>query len=106
MTPPHEPVPAARAAFDRLAIDYDALAGGEIFTLLRARTHRVFAECFPGGARGVTAQELQWGIEVEGALGVDDLLDRRTRLGLVPQDREASMDAAAAAFERAGVDPV
>lgn len=60
----------------------------------------------PGGAHGVTAQELQWGIAVEGALGVDDLLDRRTRLGLVPLDREASMDAAAAAFERADVDPV
>ena len=54
----------------------------------------------------MTAQELQWGVAVEGALTVDDLLDRRTRLGLVAEDREASRDAAAAAFERAGVDPV
>jgi glycerol-3-phosphate dehydrogenase len=60
----------------------------------------------PGGARGVTAQEFEWGIRVEGALTIDDLLDRRTRLGLVAEDRDASMDAAAAAFERAGVDPV
>ena len=60
----------------------------------------------PGAARGVTAQELQWGVAVEGALSIDDLLDRRTRLGLVAADREQSTDAAAAAFERAGVEPV
>ncbi|QIG38261.1 glycerol-3-phosphate dehydrogenase/oxidase [Microbacterium sp. 4R-513] len=59
----------------------------------------------PGAARGVTAQELQWGVAVEGALTIDDLLDRRTRLGLVAADRDESMDAAAAAFARAGVDP-
>ena len=59
----------------------------------------------PGAARGVTAQELQWGVAVEGALTLSDLLDRRTRLGLVEADREQSTDAAAAAFERAGVDP-
>jgi glycerol-3-phosphate dehydrogenase len=53
----------------------------------------------------VTAQELQWGVVVEGALSVDDLLDRRTRLGLVETDREVSTDAAVAAFERSGVDP-
>lgn len=59
----------------------------------------------PSAACGVTAQELQWGVAVEGALSTDDLLDRRTRLGLVTQDRDASMDAAAAAFERAAVAP-
>ncbi|MDL9980396.1 glycerol-3-phosphate dehydrogenase/oxidase [Microbacterium sp. ASV49] len=59
----------------------------------------------PGAAREVTAQELHWGVAVEGALTIDDLLDRRTRLGLVAEDREASMDAAASAFERAGVTP-
>ncbi|WP_169581620.1 MULTISPECIES: glycerol-3-phosphate dehydrogenase/oxidase [Microbacterium] len=60
----------------------------------------------PGAARGVTAQELEWGVRVEGALSVDDLLDRRARLGLVPADAEQSTDAATAAFERAGVDPI
>jgi glycerol-3-phosphate dehydrogenase len=67
-----------------------------------------FAAALPSGpaaARGVTAQELQWGVEVEGALTVDDLLDRRTRLGLVARDRASSEDAAVAAFERAGVEP-
>ncbi|MFH8250806.1 FAD-dependent oxidoreductase [Microbacterium sp. B2969] len=66
-----------------------------------------FAAALPSGpeaARGVTAQELQWGVAVEGALTVDDLLDRRTRLGLVESDRDESMDAATAAFTRAGVD--
>lgn len=52
----------------------------------------------PSAARGVTAQELRWGVRVEGALDVDDLLDRRTRLGLVAGDREASTDAALAAL--------
>ena len=60
----------------------------------------------PAAACGVTAQELHWGIVVEGALGIADLLDRRTRLGLVGADREASTDAAAAAFARAGVEPI
>jgi glycerol-3-phosphate dehydrogenase len=68
-----------------------------------------FAATLPDGAAaacGVTAQELQWGVAVEGALAIDDLLDRRTRLGLVATDRMRSTDAAAAAFERAGVDPI
>lgn len=60
----------------------------------------------PAAARGVTAQELQWGVEVEGALAIDDLLERRARLALVQGDADASRDAAAAAFARAGVDPV
>lgn len=67
-----------------------------------------FAAALPAGpdaARGVTAQELQWGVAVEGALTVDDLLDRRTRLGLVAADRADSTDDALAAFERAGVAP-
>ena len=60
----------------------------------------------PGAARGVTAQELQWAVAVEGALTVADVLDRRTRLGLVEADRDASTGAAASAFERAGVAPI
>jgi glycerol-3-phosphate dehydrogenase len=60
----------------------------------------------PTAARGVTAQELEWGVRVEGALTIDDLLDRRTRLGLVAADAEESRDAAAAAFARGGVEPL
>ena len=41
------------------------------------------------GRRGLatTTAELLWGVAHEGALDVDDLLDRRTRIGLVPADR-------------------
>ena len=42
---------AATMAFDRLASEYDALAAGEIFQLLRQRTHKTFARSFGPGAR-------------------------------------------------------
>jgi SAM-dependent methyltransferase len=51
MVPPGRPAPAATLAFDRLAPDYDALARGEIFTLLRRRTHATFRRTFPRGSR-------------------------------------------------------
>ena len=51
-------------------------------------------------ARGVTAQELDWGVRVEGALSVEDLLDRRTRLGLVDADCADSLAAAEEALAR------
>ncbi|MCW2764529.1 MAG: dependent oxidoreductase [Nocardioides sp.] len=42
----------------------------------------------------VTLAELLFGITHEGAADVDDLLDRRTRIGLVPVDRERARPAA------------
>jgi len=42
----------------------------------------------------VTVGELVWAVRHEGALDVDDLLDRRTRIGLVPADRAAALPAA------------
>jgi glycerol-3-phosphate dehydrogenase len=42
-----------------------------------------------------TRAELLFGMLHEGALSADDLLDRRTRIGLVPADREAAAAAAA-----------
>lgn len=44
------PQGSARLAFDRLAADYDSLTGGEIFQLLRARTHRIFSRRFGPGS--------------------------------------------------------
>ncbi|MFD6310504.1 glycerol-3-phosphate dehydrogenase/oxidase [Streptomyces nigra] len=41
----------------------------------------------------VTAAELLWAVRHEGALDASDLLDRRTRIGLIPADRTAAMDA-------------
>ncbi|MBG0830877.1 glycerol-3-phosphate dehydrogenase/oxidase [Planomonospora sp. ID67723] len=47
---------------------------------------------------GVTVAELVWAVRHEGALDAADLLDRRTRIGLVPRDREAALPAAEAAL--------
>lgn len=41
-----------------------------------------------------TLAELVWGVTHEGAVDVDDLLDRRTRVGLVATDRAAALPAA------------
>jgi glycerol-3-phosphate dehydrogenase len=42
----------------------------------------------------VTLAELVFGVTHEGAHDVDDLLDRRTRVGLVPHDRVLALPAA------------
>jgi glycerol-3-phosphate dehydrogenase len=46
-----------------------------------------------------TLAEFVFGITHEGAADVDDLLDRRTRIGLVPEDRAAAVPLAEQAFE-------
>jgi len=45
-----------------------------------------------------TGAELRFGVRHEGALDESDLLDRRTRIGLVPVARERALDAALAAL--------
>jgi glycerol-3-phosphate dehydrogenase len=49
------------------------------------------AELVAVGPGGVTLAELVFGVTHEGAVDVDDLLDRRTRVGLVPEDRAAAL---------------
>lgn len=49
----------------------------------------------------VTLAELVFGVTHEGAVDVDDLLDRRTRVGLVPADRAAAEPLARRALELA-----
>jgi glycerol-3-phosphate dehydrogenase len=49
----------------------------------------------------VTTAELLWGVTHEGALDVDDLLDRRTRVGLVPADRSLAEPVARAVLDLA-----
>ena len=49
----------------------------------------------------VTLAELLFGVTHEGAADVDDLLDRRTRIGLVPADRVLAVPAAERALELA-----
>ena len=48
----------------------------------------------------VTGAELLWAVRHEGALDDDDLLDRRTRIGLRPADRARAVTAARAALGR------
>lgn len=43
----------------------------------------------------VTRAEIEWAVTHEGALDADDVLDRRTRIGLVPADRAAVRDVVA-----------
>lgn len=44
----------------------------------------------------VIRAEFEYAVTHEGALGVDDILDRRTRIGLVAEDRERALPAAEA----------
>ncbi|WP_225100151.1 glycerol-3-phosphate dehydrogenase/oxidase [Streptomyces sp. CoH27] len=48
----------------------------------------------------VTRAELLWAIRHEGALDESDLLDRRTRIGLVPEDRAEALAVAREVLER------
>jgi glycerol-3-phosphate dehydrogenase len=59
-------------------------------------------ELLSPGPRGVTLAELIFGVTHEGALSAGDLLDRRTRLGLVPADRDDALALANRALEIAG----
>ncbi|QBR93020.1 glycerol-3-phosphate dehydrogenase/oxidase [Nocardioides euryhalodurans] len=55
----------------------------------------------------VTLAELVFGATHEGAVDVDDLLDRRTRVGLVPEDRASAVPAAERALAlAAGSTPI
>jgi glycerol-3-phosphate dehydrogenase len=76
------PVPAGTPA--RLARRY----GGEAAAVAELVTaHPAEVAC------GITEGELLWSVRHEGALDEDDLLDRRTRIGLVPEDRLAALPA-------------
>lgn len=53
-------------------------------------------------AAGVLGAELAWGVLAEGALSVEDLLERRTRLSFVPEEAEQARPAAERILERYG----
>ncbi len=65
-----------------------------------ARDPALLRPVAPGSS--VTLAELVWGVTHEGALDVDDLLDRRTRIGLVPAERAAAEAAAHEALAAVG----
>ena len=78
--------------------------GAEATTVLecaRSVSGRRTADLLAPIADGVpsTLAELLWGVTHEGALDVDDLLDRRTRIGLVPGDRAKAEGAAREALQ-------
>ena len=60
------------------------------------------AELVAPGPGGVTLAELVFGVTHEGAVDVADLLDRRTRVGLVPEDRALAVPLAERALALAG----
>ncbi|MER6423710.1 glycerol-3-phosphate dehydrogenase/oxidase [Streptomyces sp. NPDC001137] len=59
---------------------------------LGAEEPRLGERVLPG--HPVTAAELVWAVRHEGALDESDVLDRRTRIGMVPADRAAALDTA------------
>jgi len=86
----------AQDALDHVAARPAAAPAG------RCVTHRIR---LAGADRtdGDLAAQLRFAVEHELALTVEDLLDRRTRLGLVPERRAAALDAARTALRSHGV---
>ncbi|MFL6074260.1 MAG: glycerol-3-phosphate dehydrogenase/oxidase [Mycobacteriales bacterium] len=82
------PVLAGLGVPHRLVMRY----GTEAAAVLAEAGPELSAPVAPGLA--VTGAELLWAVRHEGALDVADLLDRRTRLGLVAADRAAALPAA------------
>ncbi|MFC1262103.1 glycerol-3-phosphate dehydrogenase C-terminal domain-containing protein, partial [Streptomyces sp. CC302I] len=66
---------------------------------LAARDHRLGERVLPD--HPVTGAEILWALRHEGALDESDLLDRRTRIGLVPEDRAEALDAVRALVDEA-----
>ncbi|MGW2635744.1 glycerol-3-phosphate dehydrogenase/oxidase [Streptomyces sp. NPDC001348] len=64
------------------------------------RDRRLREPVVPG--HPVTGAELLWAVRHEGALDTSDLLDRRTRIGLVPEDRAAALRAAREILDGSG----
>ncbi|MEI4279772.1 glycerol-3-phosphate dehydrogenase/oxidase [Klenkia terrae] len=85
---------APRRVLDRVAAPARLVAryGTEAPAVLALGTEPVA----PG--RPETVGELRFAVAAEGARTVADLLDRRTRIGLVPADRTAAVPAAASAL--------
>ncbi|GGL34583.1 glycerol-3-phosphate dehydrogenase/oxidase [Nocardia jinanensis] len=83
-----------RLAAPQLLIERYGAEAPAIVTLAAANPE--LAEPVAPGA-DVLAAEFVWSLEQEGALDAADLLDRRTRIGLVPADRAAAHAAAVAA---------
>ncbi|MFI6172587.1 glycerol-3-phosphate dehydrogenase/oxidase [Nocardia sp. NPDC051052] len=88
---------AARDRIDAAPVLIDRY-GSEAATVLAAAQHNpALAQPVAAGI-DVTAAEFHFAVTHEAALDADDLLDRRTRIGLVAEDRAAATPAAMAAL--------
>ncbi|MGW4955891.1 glycerol-3-phosphate dehydrogenase/oxidase [Nonomuraea sp. NPDC004186] len=79
----------------RLAERYGSEAGA-VHELVKAHPEEV--------GLGITEGELVWSVLHEGALDEGDLLDRRTRIGLVKQDRDRALPATRDVLDRTARD--
>lgn len=76
------------------AVDLAARTRGLQATSSRTASLRLVDRVIPSSPElldettGLTAAEVEYAVRVEGAMTVDDVLDRRTRVGLVDADRE------------------
>jgi glycerol-3-phosphate dehydrogenase len=92
------PTPAGtRSAAGTLQAVLVARYGTEAAQVLASATVPGAASAVGQGIEGaghldVTRAEIEWAVTYEGALDADDVLDRRTRIGLVPADRAAVHD--------------
>jgi glycerol-3-phosphate dehydrogenase len=89
-----------RATLDRVAAPRRLVRRYGTDAAFLARDPALLQPCADGLT--TTLAELSFGVTHEGALDVGDLLDRRTRVGLVPEDRARAEQAAAAALAATG----
>lgn len=82
-------VPAPRALPESLVARYGAEAANVLATATCRRPEDPVAEGID-----VIRAEFEYAVSHEGALSVDDILDRRTRIGLVAADRERVVEVA------------
>lgn len=91
---PASPVPIAGTDSTRpVSAALRARYGSEAASVLVSGGHAGAERVSPG--IDVTRAEVAFAVRAEGALDADDVLDRRTRIGLVPEDRTAAAAAVA-----------
>ncbi|MGH3356569.1 MAG: glycerol-3-phosphate dehydrogenase/oxidase [Nocardioidaceae bacterium] len=96
------PATLRRSAAPRRLVRRYGIEAGSVLTAAREITAGLMGEdeLLSPVADGVpaTLAELLFGVTHEGALDIGDLLDRRTRIGLVPADRDRAEEAARTAL--------
>ncbi|MGB7507985.1 MAG: glycerol-3-phosphate dehydrogenase/oxidase [Mycobacterium sp.] len=90
---PANPVASLRSSADRPGSRVARFGADAPNVIARAGCERPIDQVAEG--IDVTRAEFEYAVTHEGALTVDDILDRRTRIGLVAEDRARAEDAAA-----------